>query len=93
MKFFFIETYGCQMNKADSDYIINDLINAGFVQTGAGKDMAVFFLNGYRAGVFRADVQKGGNSSDVLQNVLYKCFSTRFLLHFESRPEMVMGMR
>ncbi|OHD78644.1 MAG: tRNA (N6-isopentenyl adenosine(37)-C2)-methylthiotransferase MiaB, partial [Spirochaetes bacterium RIFOXYB1_FULL_32_8] len=32
MKYFFVETYGCQMNKADSTSVIENLKNAGFVQ-------------------------------------------------------------
>ncbi len=33
MKNFYLENYGCQMNKADSNSLINSLMQEGFIQT------------------------------------------------------------
>ncbi len=45
MKQYHIWTIGCQMNKADSEFIANYLERAGFTQTGTGEDADLVLLN------------------------------------------------
>jgi len=45
MKQYHIWTIGCQMNKADSEFIANYLERAGLTQTGTGEDADLVLLN------------------------------------------------
>jgi len=45
MKRFFIETYGCQMNKADSASISESLIQNGFIESQNGTDADIVIIN------------------------------------------------
>jgi tRNA-2-methylthio-N6-dimethylallyladenosine synthase len=41
----YIETYGCQMNVADSEVVVSILSNAGYEQTGNIKDAGLILIN------------------------------------------------
>ena len=45
MKSFFIETYGCQMNKADSTGIAESLIDAGFYEVSDNNQAEIILIN------------------------------------------------
>ncbi|MCH8069877.1 MAG: tRNA (N6-isopentenyl adenosine(37)-C2)-methylthiotransferase MiaB [Candidatus Marinimicrobia bacterium] len=45
MKLYYIETYGCQMNIADSELVAGILQKEGYVQAGCMDDADVIFLN------------------------------------------------
>lgn len=45
MKNFYLENYGCQMNKADSNSLINSLLQEGFVQTDKYEDAYAIIIN------------------------------------------------
>ncbi len=45
MKSFFVETYGCQMNKADSNGVIENLISNGFISVQKDIDADIIILN------------------------------------------------
>lgn len=45
MKNFYLENYGCQMNKADSNSLINSLMQEGFIQTDDYKNADNIIIN------------------------------------------------
>ncbi len=45
MKSFYLETYGCQMNKADSNAIINDLLENDYVQVNDHDTADIIIIN------------------------------------------------
>jgi len=45
MKSFYIETYGCQMNKADSISVIENLKRSGFKQLSSNKNADIIIIN------------------------------------------------
>ncbi|HOJ63625.1 MAG TPA: tRNA (N6-isopentenyl adenosine(37)-C2)-methylthiotransferase MiaB [Spirochaetota bacterium] len=45
MNKFLIETYGCQMNKADSNGVIQNLVENGFIQVYDDRDADIVILN------------------------------------------------
>src|SRR4030043_1511020 len=45
MKSFYLETYGCQMNKADSNAIINDLLENDFIQVNNHNNADIIIIN------------------------------------------------
>ncbi len=42
---FYIETYGCQMNVADSEIVASILTNHGYTQTNQMEDADLIFVN------------------------------------------------
>ena len=44
-KSYFIETYGCQMNVADSELVSSMLIGAGYTETKNINDADAIFVN------------------------------------------------
>ena len=44
-KSYFIETYGCQMNVADSELVSSMLIGAGYIETKNINDADAIFVN------------------------------------------------
>lgn len=45
MKKFYIETYGCQMNIADSQVVASELVNSGYELTNDYKDADIIMVN------------------------------------------------
>ena len=45
MKSFFIETYGCQMNKADSSEVIDALKKAGYIEVNDNQKANIILIN------------------------------------------------
>ena len=44
-KSYYIETYGCQMNVADSELVENILVNQGYYKSKTLQDADVIFIN------------------------------------------------
>ena len=45
MKTFYIETFGCQMNKSDSELIRHSMLNEGFIEAPKAQDAQIRFFN------------------------------------------------